>query len=807
MMDLRYALRTLRKQPVFTLVAVLTLTLGIGANTAIFSLLYQTLLRPLPYADAERLVFIWNTYPLMGLPQASVSIPDYLDRKTQAPAIEDAALFTGRAANLAEEGRPEQLRALAVTPSFFSTLGRQPFLGRAFSEDEARPEADKFVVLSHALWNGRFGGDRTIVGRDIRLNGEAHRVVGVLPADFELPSRDIALLLPFAFTPQQMSDAARGNEFSMMIARLRPGATIEQLNAQIKVIVDQNIARLPTRAQFARSSGFGGFAVPMRDELVGDVRTPLLVLQAGVVLVLLIACANVANLLLMRATGRGRELAIRTTLGAGRLRLARQMLTEGVVLSVIGGVAGFVLGMAGLRGLIAMTSQQLPGATEATLEPIVLLFTVALSIATGLVFGLIPAVAVIRGNTAAFLKDDSIRSSAGKGTGLARATLVVAETALALMLLTGAGLLIKSFARLQSVNPGFSTESVLTAQIALSPLQYPDAAARRVFWTRLVDKARALPGVSAAGLTSNVPFNGSVSSGSYSIVGYTPGPNDAAPHGRQEVVGGDYFRAMQIPLIEGRLFNDGDTRERTPVVVVDQYLVNRYFPGKSAIGRQVQRGQNNPPWTIVGVVGTINSIDLAQPVIKERIYYPVTQAAQPRMAVTLKTTMDPATVVAPLRDAVLSIDPDQPIADVRTMDQWVARSLEVRRAPMVLLALFGGVALVLSAIGIYGVLAFGVAQRVREFGIRQALGANRQSILSLVLVQGMRTVGLGIALGLAGAYALSRFLETLLFGVQPHDIPVFAGVTVLLLLVAVLACYLPAHRATEIDPMTALRDA
>jgi predicted permease len=805
--DIRYALRTLRKQPVFTLVAVLTLTLAIGANTAIFSLMYQTLLRPLPYADAERLVFIWNTYPLMGLPQASVSIPDYLDRKTQAPAIEDAALFTGRAANLAEDGRPEQLRALAVTPSFFSTLGRQPFLGRAFSEDEARPEADKFVVLSHALWNGRFGGDRTIVGRDIRLNGEAHRVVGVLPADIELPSRDIALLLPFAFTPQQMSDDGRGNEFSSMIARLRPGATIEQLNAQMKVIVDQNMERLPTRAQFARSSGFGGYAISMRDQLVGDVRTPLLVLQAGVILVLLIACANVANLLLMRATGRGRELAIRTTLGAGRWRLLRQMLTEGVVLSVIGGIAGFAVGIAGLRGLIAMTSQQLPGATEARLEPVVLLFTVALAIATGLVFGLIPAVAVIRGNAAAFLKDDSTRGSAGKRTGLARATLVVAETALALMLLVGAGLLIKSFARLQSVNPGFSTENVLTAQVALPPLQYADATARRVFWTRLIDKARGLPGVSAAGLTTNVPFSGSVSSGSYSIVGYTPGPNDAAPHGRQEIVGGDYFRAMQIPLIEGRLFNDSDTDDAPPVVIVDRYLADRYFSGTSAVGRQIVRGRNTPPRTIVGVVGTINSIDLAQPVIKERLYYPVTQAAQPRMAVILKTTMDPTTLVAALREAVLTIDPDQPISDVRTMDQWVARSLEVRRAPMVLLALFGGVALVLSAIGIYGVLAFGVAQRVREFGIRQALGANRQSILSLVLVQGMRTVGIGLALGLAGAYALSRFLDTLLFGVQPHDMAVFGGVTVLLLVVAVLACYLPARRATEIDPMTALRDA
>ena len=807
MQDIRYALRTLRKQPVFTLVAVLTLTLGIGANTAIFSLLYQTLLRPLPYGQAERLVFVWNTYPLMGLPQASVSIPDYLDRKTQAPAIEDAALFTPRSANLAEEGRPEQLRALGVTPSFLPTLGRQPFLGRGFSEDEAKPGADKFVILTYGVWNSRFAADRSIVGRDIRLNGEAYRVVGVLPADLELPGRDIALLLPFGFTPEQMSDNARGNEFSMMIARLRPGATIEQLNAQMKTIVDQNNERLPTRAQFARRSGFGGYAVAIRDQLVGDVRTPLLVLQAGVILVLLIACANVANLLLMRATGRGRELAIRTTLGAGHWRLVRQMLTEGVVLSVIGGAGGLALGMAGLRGLIAMSSQQLPGATEAAIQPAVLLFTLGLSIATGLIFGAIPAIAVIRGNTSAYLKDDGARGSAGRGTGLARASLVVGETALALMLLFGAGLLIKSFARLQAVDPGFSPDNVLTAQIALPSLRYPDAAARRAFWTRLVDKARGLPGVTAAGLTSNVPFNGSVSSGSYSIVGYTPGPNETAPHGRQEVAGGDYFRAMKIPLIEGRVFTDADTAESTPVVVVDQYLVQRYFPGQSALGHQIQRGgRDSPRLTIVGVVGTINSIDLAQPVIKERIYYPVTQAAQPRLAVVLKTGLDPTRLVAELRAAVQSIDPDQPIADVRTMEQWMSRSLETRRAPMVLLALFGAVALVLSAIGIYGVLAFGVAQRVREFGIRQALGANRGAILSLVLTQGLRTAAVGVAIGLVGSYVLSRFLQTLLFGVQPHDIGVFIVVSVLLFMVALAACYIPARRATKIDPIVALRE-
>jgi predicted permease len=751
---------------------------------------------------------VWNAYPLMGLPQASVSIPDYIDRKTQAPAIEDATLFTVRSLSLSDGGgQPEQLRTLAVTPSFFSTLRRQPFLGRAFTEEESKTGADKFAILTYALWSSRFASDRGIVGRSVRLGGEPYAVVGVLPADFELASRDISVLVPFSFTPAQMSDQGRGNEFSSMIARLRPGVTIEQLNAQIKAIVDRNLDRLPQFQTFARTSGFGGFARPIREELVGDARAPLLVLQAGVIVVLLIACANVANLLLMRAAGRGRELAIRTTLGAGRGRLARQMLTEGVVLSILGGLGGLALGLIGVRALIATSATQVPGLVDASVHPAVLAFTMGLSILTGLVFGLVPAIAVARGNTSAILKDDNARSSPGRTTGLTRAVLVVAETALALVLLVGAGLLIKSFARLQNVDPGFSTESVLTAQMSLPAARYPDDAARRAFWARVLENARTLPGVTAAGLTSNVPFNGMVSSGSYSIVGYNPGPTDARPHGRQEVVGGDYFRAMQIPLVSGRLFNDGDTAESPRVVVIDQYLVNRYFSSRSPLGQQILRGgPDSPPFTIVGVVGTINSIDLGEPVLKERIYYPVTQLARSNMALILKTGLDPLTLLPELRRTIQSIDPEQPIADVRTMDQWVVRSLEGRRTPMMLLALFGSVALILSAIGIYGVLAFGVAQRVREFGIRQALGADRRSILSMVLKQGLGTAAIGLAIGLGGSVALTRYLQSLLFGVGAQDVTVFAVVTLLLLAVTVAACYLPARRATRIDPMTALRD-
>ena len=807
MHDIRYALRSLRKQPIFTLVAVLTLTLGIGANTAIFSLLYQILLRPLPFPDPDRLVFVWNTYPLMGLPKASVSIPDYIDRKTQAPALEDTALMTSRSLNLAEQGVPEQLSGLAVTPSFFTTLQRQPVVGRAFTDEEAQPGADKFAVLTYGFWVSHFGADRSIVGRDLRLNGDPYRITGILPPDVGRITRDVQILVPFSFTPDQMSDNGRGNEFSTMIGRLRAGATIAQLNAQMKTIVDRNLERLPARRAFATTSGFGGFALPLRDELAGDVRQPLYVLQAGVILVLLIACANVASLLLMRATGRHRELAIRTTLGAGHWRIVRQLLTEGLVLAIFGAIGGLALGLAGVRGLIALSSQQMPIAADASLHPAVLAFTLTLAVVTGLIFGLVPAVAVLRGNTSALLKDDSARGTASKHTGFTRAALVVAETALALVLLVGAGLLIKSFARLQDVNPGFSADNVLTAQLSLPARRYADAAARRAFWTRLLEKIQAFPGVTAVGLTSNVPFNGNVASGSYSIVGYTPPQNDAQPHGRQEVIGGDYFRAMQIPLVAGRTFTDADSADAPPVVVIDQYLINRYFRDRSPLGQQIRRGgPTSPAITIVGVVGTINSIDLGQPVAKERLYYPVTQLARGSMALIVKTRVDPRTLVSQVRATVASIDSEQPLADVRTMEEWMARSLEGRRSPMLLLALFGGVALVLSAIGIYGVLAFGVAQRAREFGIRQALGADRRTILSLVLAQGLRTAGAGIVIGLVGSFALTRYLQSLLFGVGAHDVSVYAGVTMLLFGVAMAACYLPARRATRVDPSITLRD-
>ncbi len=809
MQDVRYAFRTLSRQPVFTAVALLTLALGIGGNTAIFSLLYQLLLRPLPYPDAGRLVFVWNSYPKMGLPMASVSIPDFLDRVEQAPSVESATLFTTRSLGLAADGRPEQLRALAVTPSFFNTLQRQPERGRPFTGDDAQPGADRFAILTAGLWASRFGSDASIVGREIRLSGETYQVVGVLPPTFELPGRDIAILVPFSFTPAQRSDGERGNEFSQMIARLKPGASIDKLSAEMTTIVSRNLDRLPERRAFVETSGFRGYAVPLREQLVGDVRAPLYMLQAGVLLVLLIACVNVANLLLMRVSGRQRELAIRSTLGAGRGRIVRQLLTESLVLSAGGAAIGLALGAAGVRALLALASRELPGPVDASLHPVVVLSTVGLAVLTGLAFGIAPAMAVVRGDPSNWLKEDGGgRGTAGRGSARARSALVVAETAVALVLLVGAGLLIKSVADLRGVHPGFASANVLTATLSLPQATYPDATRRAAFWDRLLEGVRALPGVTAAGLTSNIPLSGNVGSASYSIAGYTPAPGEPAPHGRQEVVGGDYFRVMEIPLLAGRTFDERDGPDSPPVVVIDQYLVGRYFKGDEPIGRQIRRGgPNTPPFTIVGVVGTINSIDLGQPVDKERIYYAVSQARRPTMALMLKTGVEPHSLVPQVRDVVRRLDPEQPLDTVRTMDEWTALSLETRQAPMLLLATFGMVALLLAAIGTYGVLAFGVSQRGRELGLRQALGAGRGAILSLILAQGLRTAGTGVGVGLLGALALTQFLRSQLFGVAPRDAGVFAAATGLLIVVSLAACCVPAWRATRVAPADALRDA
>ncbi len=805
MTDFSYAFRTLKRQPVFTLMAVLTLTLGIGANTAIFSLVYHVLLRPSAFPDAGRLVFVWNSYPKGGGEPSNVSIPDYLDRRSEAPSIEDATLFTPRAITLTDGAQPEQLVGLAVTPSFFTTLRRNPVLGRPFREDDARIGADRFVILTHGLWTSHFAADPGVVGRGLRIDGETYLVTGVLPRDFELPARHVSLLVPFSFTGAQRSSQERGNEFSQMIARLRPGATIGQLTAQMTTIVQRLMVQVPDRAEFMRNSGFTGIAIGMQEQEAGDTRTWLYLLQAGVVVLLLISCANVANLLLMRASGRQHELAVRAALGAGGARLTRQLLVEGAALSLLGAAGGVALAAMGVRGLFAMLAEQLPETPPAVIHPAVLAFTVAVAALSAMVFGMAPALAMTRANLAEALKRDSSRGSSGMRTGALRRLLVVTETALAVILLVAAGLLLKGFTRLTRVDPGFSAGRVLTAQISLPRNRYGTSASRREFWRRLMEGTRQIPGVSAAGLTSAIPFGGNPGSGSFTVTGRPLGPGEQPPHARQDMVGGDYFQAMGIPLLEGQFFDSGVKADSPRVAIVDQFLAKRQFPNSGAVGRQLNFGSPRN-YTIVGVVGTIHDSDLSKPVPEGHIYLSAEQVPEAGMALAVKSAIQSEGLAGAVRSVMRTIDSGQALADVRTMDQWIGQTLNGRRTPMTLLALFGAVALVLSAIGIYGVLSFAVAQRAQELAIRQALGAGRGTILALVLGQGLRTAAVGIVLGTVLASVLTRYLKSMLFSVQPLDAEVFAAVGLLLLAVAALACYSPARRATRVALTTVLRE-
>ncbi|MEM7354896.1 MAG: ABC transporter permease, partial [Acidobacteriota bacterium] len=767
--DLKIGLRMMGRKPAFTVLAVLTLALGIGANTAIFSVIHGVLLRPLPYEQADRLVQVWNKYPLMGLPQASVSIPDYLDRRRDVAAFEESALYNFQSFNMVSDGPPERIIGLRTTASLFPLLGSDAMLGRTFGTEEEQPGHDKVVVVSHQLWQRQLGGDPGIVGRDIRLNGEPHQVLGVMPEDFAFPNAQVQVWWPFAFTPEQMSDDSRGNEFSRMLARLAPGATIEQAQGQIDAIHELNNERFPDAAQFWASSGFGGMVIDLREELFGSLEPYLLLLQGVVGFVLLIACANVANLLLTRLAARQRELAVRSALGAGRWRMARQLLAESLLLAATAGFVGIWLGYAGIR-LLAWLGVD-PAGVEIRLDPGVLLFTLTLALTTGVLFSLFPLFAVWRTDPNDVLKEGGGRGgSAGKRAALPRNFLVVSEVAMALILLVGAGLMVRTMNALQNEDPGFSKERVLTAQVNLPSAAYTDDAAIVSFYDRALQRLRALPGIADAGLISNTPFSGSSSSGSYRIRGYTPAEGESAPHGFQRVVDEEYFDTLEIGLQQGRLFTHLDTADTEPVVVVDRTLVDKYFSGQEALGQQISRnGPDGPFLTIVGVVEPVKIRDLTQPVTKETIYYPYRQQARTRMTFVLKTEVEPESLTKTVQQTILAVDPELPAYNVVTLEAQLAGSLENRHVSMVLLVAFGALAAILAAIGIYGVLAFSIAQRSREIGIRMAMGARPRQILEMVFGQGLALTGLGVVIGIAVALALGRLLAAMLFGVPAYD--------------------------------------
>ena len=814
--DLRYGARMLVAKPGFTLAAVLTLALGIGANTAVFSVINALLLKPLPFADSGQLVEIHNTYPHNDLLIASNSIPDYLDRREQAPALADAALYTRGSYNLNAQGAPQRLNGIVATPSLFSTLGASAALGRVLADDDAKAGNDHVAVLSFALWKNQFGADAAIVGRDVRLNGDSYRIVGVMPEGFFFPDRQALLWTPFTFSDKQRSDDERGREFSAMIGRLKPSATIAELDAQMDAIVQHNVDRVAKTERGAGwkhvvdASGFTGRARTLREAWVGDLRPTLLLLQALVACVLLIACANVANLMLTRMSARQRELSVRSALGAGRGRIARQLLIESVLLALAGSAAGIALAYAGVTMIRALGLGGQSDSFTIAIDSSVLLFALLLALVTGLLFGLFPVISMARGRSFEALKEGGRGNSAGPGARSLRSALVVVQTAMAVALLAVAGLLIRSFVTVQRQDPGFSADNVLSATIDLPLNRYKEPVQQTQFYDRLLDEVRALPGVKSAGLVSSVPFSGNDGSASYIVDGQDPA-SGTMPHGYVQLVDQDFFKTLNIPVLRGRAFEHADALDTPLVAIIDELLAQKYFRGQDPLGKRIALDFSptepaKTKWmTIVGVVPTIKHERLSEQTTKETLYISYRQQPFNQATLAVRSEQSPQALIAALRAALLRVDPDQPVFDIKTMNERVALSLDDRRTPMLLLMLFAGVALALSAVGIYGVLAFGVALRTGEIGVRLSLGAQRRDILRLVLRDGGRLTVLGLALGLVGAVVIALAMRAQLFQVGIFDPPTLLGVAAMIGATALIACWLPARRAARVDPIEALR--
>jgi putative ABC transport system permease protein len=809
--DFRHALRLFQKSPGFALAAISALALGIGANTAIFTVVNAVLLRPLAYPDADRLVLFMLQSP--DGPYAYASIPNYETYRRQTSVFKDVAGFdSGGPGFNVTEGRPEQVHGMHVTEGYFRVFGASTQLGRTFTPEEDAPNGGHVVVISYGLWQRRYGGNAGIIGRRISLGNEPYTIIGVLSRRFETEEPS-DLWLPFQFDPNSQN---QGHYFQVA-GMLRPGVTVAQANAQMK------LAAAEFHRLYPQSWSQLDFAVkPLRDTIVGDVRSSLLVLLGAVSLVLLIACANVANLLLVRATGRKREFALRTALGATRARIVRQLLTKSLLLAVIGGAAGLALGYAGVRALLAISPAGLPRLGEngeaVSLDWRVLVFTLAISLFTGIVFGLFPALSASRADLNSTLKESSNRSGTGFRQGKARAALVVSETSLALVLLIGAALLIRTFIALRGVDPGFDAHNVITLDMSLNGDQFQKTAGV----AQLVENARqrldAIPGVEDSAYTCCLPIEGQFGLG-FAIVGKPePAPQDLPSGGWTEVSAG-YFDVFRIPILRGRVINEHDTGASTPIVVVNQALAKKYFPKDDPIGQQIEIGkQDGPlieegPRLIVGIVGDTHEDGLDQ-YPSPRMFVPQSQVKDTLTALgsqitparwVVRTYGDPHALIGPITEQLRQASGGFPVANVRTMEEVVGRSTARQDFNMLLLTIFGAVALTLAAIGIYALMAYSVEQRTQEIGIRMALGADRAAIRNLVVWQGMRLALVGVALGVGAAFGLTRLIASFLFGVKTWDPAVFVAVPLILAGVALFAVWLPATRAARLDPNQALR--
>jgi len=798
--DIRYGIRTLIKKPAFTAVVVAALALGIGANTAIFSIVNSILLRPLPYKDPDRLAMIWMDNKRMNVDQDIHSFANYLDYRDQNQVFESMAAYSGVSLNLVGSGEPERIIGSSATASLFEVLGVDPQRGRVFTVDEEQIGKNRVAVLSHGLWQRRFGGDPNIVGQEILVSDISRTVIGVMPPSFKFPHKDAEIWVPMALNDDQKR--SRGSFGYYAIGRLKPGVSIQQAQAEMGTIASNLANQYPNILE-----GYGVNLVPLHQQVTGKVRPALLVLLGTVAFVLLIACANVANLLLARAAGREREIAIRTALGANRVRLIRQLLTESALIGLAGGAVGLLIAKWGLSVLIALSPEDIPRLDQIGIDGRVLGFTLLVSLLTGLVFGLVPALQASKPDLNESLKESGRSATSGVERRRVRSALVVVEVALSLVLLIGAGLMIKSFSELQKVDLGFNPDRLLSMNIQLSRTKYAGPLSTQ-FFRQLIERVEAMPGVESAGATTAIFIDALPNSTNFTVEGKPPVPTAEQIETPVDSVTPSYFRTMGIALLNGREFSEQDGLETTPVAIINDTFAKRFWPGEDPIGKRFKFGDtgSNAPWmTIVGVVGDMRrtGLDVA---VRCETFLPYTQRRFIGfLSLVVRAKSNPAAVATAVRDEVWAIDPGQPVSHIRTMDQLLDGMMAQRRLNMVLFALFGGVALILAAVGIYGVISYSVTQRTHEIGIRMALGAGRADVLKLIIRNGMTLVLIGIAKGLIAAFALTRLMTTLLFGVSPTDLSTFAAISGILSAVALAACTVPALRAIKVDPMIALR--
>ena len=805
--DLQYAARVLLKSKGFTAVAVLAVALGVGANTAIFSVVNAVLLRPLNYRDPSQLVLINHNYQKLDL-KASVSSSGYAYYRDNARSFSDMAAATSWSVNLTGEGEPERLQGITATPNLFALLGADAAEGRTFTAEEGQVGNNKVVVLGNAFWRRRFGGV-AVVGKTLMLNGEPYTVVGVMPPAVEFgrewSGQAPDLWSPLAFTPQQLDpNSGLTSEYLGVLARLKPEVSRAQAQAELdSIAADLRRQYMPG----ADASNWGLLLTPFDEFVVGKIRTPLLILLGAVAFVLLISCANVANLMLARAAVRQKEIAVRTALGASRWRVVRQLLTESVLLSLAGGGVGLLLAMWGVDLLLKLNEHKIPRATEVGLDSRVLLFTLGVSVLTGVVFGLVPAFQTSGANLHDTLKEGGRSGQLGVRKGL-RNVLVVVEMAFAVVLLVGAGLLIRSFVELQRVNPGFRPEGVLAMQVSLPSNRYKEGAQRAAFDRQVLEEVRGVAGVRSAATITTLPMSGWNQSGSFRIEGRQVAPNESSPHGDRWMASEDYFQTMGIPLVRGRYFDARDTAEAPGVAIVSEALARKYWPDEDPVGKRItfEGGAQQPRYReIVGVVGHVRNESLEG---DGRGQYYVPYAQRPNNAdlfLVVRADGDPAALAPAVRARIASVDKDLPVYKVTTMEKLVSDSLSQRRFSMFLFGVFAALAMALAVVGLYGVMSYGVAQRTHEIGLRMALGAQGRDVLRMVVGQGMALVAVGLGVGLLGAFLLTRLMVSLLYGVSAADPLTYAGIALLLAAVALLASYIPARRATKVDPMVALR--